>query len=163
MNNLTGVPKDDVSWNSEGYFSSSWTHLHDQSVVPETISRENGWRLGIFVRDPAERLLSAWSSKCQAWENDGTNCLGRERVPDDLSEEAIGDFEHMVRELLPKYMAERRERGYFNAHYDPQSTFCGSKGAAAYDFVGHLSVDSGRVQGQVAHMLHSVARAPPEH
>lgn len=162
MNNLSSVPKDNASGNSQGYFSSSWINFHDPAITPGTISRENGWRLGIFVRDPAERLLSAWSSKCQAWENDGRNCLGRKRVPDNTSEEAIGDFEHMVRELLPTYMAERREHGYLNAHYDPQDTFCGAKGAAAYDFVGHLSGPE-KVQGQVAEMLRSVARVPPEH
>jgi len=163
MNNLTGAAVDETVGNSMGYFSSSWANLGDSDIIPEKISRANGWRLGIFVRDPAERLLSAWSSKCQAWENGGRNCLGRKQVPNDLSEEAVNNFESMVRDLLPKYMAERRERGYFNAHYDPQSTFCGAKEATAYNFIGHLSGQSDEVHDQVADMLCSVAHVPPQH
>lgn len=41
------------------------------------ISKENGWKFDYFVRDPLERYLSAFQSKClPGAENGATNCCG---------------------------------------------------------------------------------------
>lgn len=47
-----------------------------------SVTKQSGWKFGIFTRDPLERYLSCWLSKCTAnaegvVENQGTNCRGR--------------------------------------------------------------------------------------
>jgi len=116
------------------------------------ISKANGWKLGIFLRDPAERFLSAWLSKCDAWEYGGIDCLGP-RVSDLPQDKKVEMFEKMVLELLPQYMARVQALGEYNAHYDPQHIFCGGKRIEEYDFVGKLSGSPAHIQQQVVNML----------
>merc|ERR1740138_356089 len=90
------------------------------------ISQAHGWNMAIFVREPAERFLSAWLSKCDVWEHGGIDCLGPQITDMPISTK-VELFEKTVVELLPEYMARSRKFGAFNAHYDPQHLFCGGR------------------------------------
>jgi len=151
INALNGMSSDDSIpfWksNSEGKFKSfnAFSGLG-------SISKASGWKLGIFVRDPAERFLSAWLSKCDAWEYGGIDCLGP-RVTDLTESKKVELFEKTVVELLPKYMAKVRANGTYNAHYDPQHLFCGGRHLDEYNFVGRLSGSPKHIAEQVEDML----------
>jgi len=150
MNALNGMSSDDAIpfWksNSDGRFKG---YFEDGLG---SISKANGWKLGIFVRDPAERFLSAWLSKCDAWEYGGIDCLGP-RVTGLPESKKVELFEKTVIELLPKYMARMRANGTYNAHYDPQHLFCGGRHLDEYDFVGRLSGSPKFISNQVEDML----------
>jgi len=153
MNALNGMSSSDEIpfWksNSEGKFRRYFKWLE---AGEHNISKASGWKLGIFLREPAERFLSAWLSKCDAWEYGGIDCLGP-KVQDLPLNEKVEAFEKVVREVLPKYMASAQADGYFNAHYDPQSMFCGGRPLSEYDFVGELSGSPAHIQQQVVDML----------
>jgi hypothetical protein len=132
--------------NSEGKFK----YYFKDELHP--ISEENGWKMAIFLREPAERFLSAWLSKCDAWEYGGIDCLGP-RVTDLPESKKVELFEKTVLELLPQYMDRMRVDGSYNAHYDPQNIFCGGRRLEEYDFVGELSGSPEHIQEQVVDML----------
>jgi len=133
----------------------------------DKVRKDKGWKIGIFLRDPAERLLSAWRSKCQLMEEDGFNCLGQQKATNGTGPEALQEFERMATEYLPTYMRELErmgdgEMGFINAHYDPQSLFCGGRRIEDYDFVGHLSGDHAAVRQQVVSMMTTTANVSRE-
>lgn len=124
------------------------------------ITAERGWRKAVFLRDPMERFVSAWRSKCAVWEDRGDNCLGGRRADNGS---IIESFERMVREDYPKYQQIRDQQwnGTWNAHFDPQSRFCGGAGLADFDYIGLLGQNTSSVHAQVVDMLRRVARATP--
>jgi len=129
----------------------------------DSISKARGWSMTVFVREPAERFLSAWLSKCDAWEYGGLDCLGPQ-ISDLPMSKKVEAFERTVVELLPPYMARSRMSGSFNAHYDPQHTFCGGRAASEYDFVGVLEGSPAHISRQVLHMLEvhaNISQADP--
>lgn len=141
---------------------SNWYNFLRKYPVKADGSKRPFWRYAVFTRDPAERFLSAWSSKCQAWEGDGIHCLGRRRISTDTNV-AVLSFEQMVETQLKRYDQHRKDHhGFWNAHYDPQTSFCGLN-MSQYDFVGRLHGDFADVRNQVHDMLQRVARAPAEH
>merc|ERR1719401_3405328 len=126
----------------------------------EEVTSANGWRTGVFLREPAERFASAWRSKCVAWERDGADCLGGEQA-NGSAESQVKSFERVVFEQIPKYhMWRQRFNNTYNAHYDPQSSFCG--GLSKFDFIGRLTSDTISVNSQVTQMLREVARVPED-
>merc|ERR1719215_1741217 len=131
----------------------------NMDVPLESISHENGWRKAVFLRDPLERFLSAYLSKCVAWEDGGVNCLGGRRATES---NARIRFEQMVMAALTEYQRYRLYFGNtYNAHYDPQSSFCDSADIATYDYVGFLSNKASlSVHDQVGEMLTKVAKVP---
>mmetsp|Transcript_135991 Transcript_135991/g.290693 ORF Transcript_135991/g.290693 Transcript_135991/m.290693 type:complete len:335 (+) Transcript_135991:82-1086(+) len=155
MNHANGRPgrSDGEPWDTS-------TVEQFSDIDPSTVTRGNGWRMGIFARDPAERLLSAWSSKCIEWEDHGINCLGRRRMTHwkKINQELA--FDDMVLNMLPEYLAKSRGDAGFNAHYDPQVSFCGAKSLADYDFVGRLSHNVTETHEQVVRMFRDVAQVP---
>lgn len=154
MNHLNGIYKNGNAVFLKSSYETLGLNLAD-------ITPENGWRRGIFLRDPAERLLSAWYSKCIAWEDDGYSCLGGARATE---ADATLKFQTMVREFLPTYGQLQKDRwgGAYNAHYDQQTHFCGHQGIESYDYVGFVSNNASRVHEQVMEMLVTTARVPPE-
>jgi len=128
----------------------------------EEINKANGWRMAVFLRDPSERFLSAWMSKCVAWEDKGANCLGGRRVSGNDSNSGISSFETMVDRDLPAYVYLRDHRwgGAYNSHYDPQANFCNGLNLADFDYVGHLVGNPDVVHDQVQKMLRDVAMVP---
>jgi len=154
MKALASLPPDEYP------LAAGWWHSDLDSA---SIRREAGWSSGIFLRDPAERLLSAWMSKCVLQEDFGLNCLGSLVEENASKAEKVLSFELMVREALPKYHAVRRARGgSFNSHFDPQAIFCGGRGVDSYDFVGVLSNNASAVHSQVTRMLSDWAKIPPD-
>eukprot|EP00928_Gymnodinium_smaydae_P064039 TRINITY_DN47474_c0_g1_i1.p1 TRINITY_DN47474_c0_g1~~TRINITY_DN47474_c0_g1_i1.p1 ORF type:complete len:369 (+),score=63.12 TRINITY_DN47474_c0_g1_i1:26-1108(+) len=132
------------------------------------ITKANGWKKALFVRDPAERFLSAWASKCVesgggGYENGGDCCLGGEFISvNDTMEKQVRSFERVVREVLPKYTKVRDGAfaGAYNAHYDQQTHFCGDAGDVHdMDYVGFISGDTASTHSQVRNMLLEVAGA----
>ncbi|CAK0841309.1 unnamed protein product [Prorocentrum cordatum] len=134
-------------------------HLRWRINSSADVSKENGWRFGMFLRDPAERFLSSWLSKCVLWEDDGRMCLGR-RVPSSNRSSWVPAFEEVVDWMLPEYMMATGHLGVFNAHYDPQHVFCGGKPLDEYDFVG---VCCRGMASQVRSMLEGAASLPKDH
>lgn len=161
MNRLNNITKG-VWWASDYKELNAhelWKYHRELRV---NVSREDGWRFGTFLRDPAERFLSAWLSKCQDWEDAGRNCLGKRRVPKEPAGEAVAAFEEAVRDYLPAYMRRLSSVRFQNAHYDPQWTFCGGVSNASFDFVGRISKDFDSVHKQVFQMMRDVAKVPAD-
>jgi len=157
LNHLNNVQGQGNRWGGE-WWASSHKRLN---VDLEAATKEKGWRFGIFVRDPAERFLSAWASKCQVMEEMGKNCLGPRNASTSLPG-AVDVFEQAV-SSLPAYMNELQKRGSFNSHYDPQNIFCGARRISEYNFVGHLTGNHENVQSQVRAMFEHVAQVPGSH
>lgn len=151
MNSIVG------KYAAHPHFVTSW--FFNKSMSFNEINKKNGWKTAIFVRDPAERFLSAWRSKCVQWEDQGRHCLGgRAKV---APEEAVKKFEHAVKHDLKEYMRLSDKYGHFNSHFDPQSKFCGRQSLDSYDFVGRLTGDHKNVQSQVNDMLANYANIKP--
>lgn len=136
---------------------SAWRGSSAQSfgIDPTTISRENGWFKGVFLRRPTERFLSAFLSKCThrsdgSIEDDGGYCEG-EVVPSGVgvgSAASVAAFEEMALTRFPNVG---------NPHFDPQRCFCGglSGDLREFDYVGLLKADRRDVNEQVQAMLES--------
>lgn len=133
---------------------SSWKNF---GIDPKNVTRRNGWFRGVFLRDPAERLLSAFLSKCTARpdgtvEDGGAFCAG-EVLPTNVSEgsaASVAAFEALVLRLLGK---SRPQAG--NPHFDPQRCFCGglSEDLQEFDYVGLLQESRRDTNEQVRAML----------
>jgi len=128
----------------------------------EEINKANGWRKAVFLREPSERFLSAWMSKCVAWEEKGHNCLGGRRVFDTDADSGVSSFEEMVDRDLPAYVHFRDDLwgGVYNAHYDSQANFCNGLDLDEFDYVGNLVGNPDVVHDQVQKMLRDVAMVP---
>lgn len=124
-----------------------------QGVSFSDVTREKGWFRAVFLRDPAERLLSAHQSKCESHEgyveSDGTECEGSTVDGDAPLAERVQRFRQTVESLRGKTRFMR------NAHYDPMRYFCGglSGDLKEFDYVGHLSGGFANVRHQVSEML----------
>mmetsp|Transcript_99923 Transcript_99923/g.282827 ORF Transcript_99923/g.282827 Transcript_99923/m.282827 type:complete len:550 (+) Transcript_99923:100-1749(+) len=156
MNGLNGMPTRDRI----PFWKSNSDGVYKEYLKTQNVSRADGWSMSIFVREPTERFLSAWLSKCDAWEYGGIDCLGP-RVTDLTISQKVELFEKTVVELLPTYMAKSRENGGVNAHYDPQHSFCGGRKLSEYNFVGVLAGSPDNIHRQVKHMLQDHARVSP--
>mmetsp|Transcript_105572 Transcript_105572/g.297053 ORF Transcript_105572/g.297053 Transcript_105572/m.297053 type:complete len:676 (+) Transcript_105572:74-2101(+) len=123
------------------------------------ITRENGWRKAVFMRDPADRFLSVWQSKCLDGEDRDTDCIAGLEDGEPPAE----TFQSAV-EKLHGYRVEHKKHidEPFNAFYDQQMAFCGGLDPEDYDFVGRLVGSRPRVHAQVVEMLSKVARASPD-
>lgn len=155
VNTMNGIHNLDLPYWKSGPENRAFKEFFRSSEI----SRANGWKTAIFLRDPAERFLSAWLSKCVSWEYRGIDCLGV-RVPKDQRENVtfkVEAFEKMVETWLPKYFARHGEPGAFNAHYERQSEFCGGRPLTDYDFVGNLEGGAQHVAEQVKTMLSEYA------
>eukprot|EP00928_Gymnodinium_smaydae_P059585 TRINITY_DN4296_c0_g1_i5.p1 TRINITY_DN4296_c0_g1~~TRINITY_DN4296_c0_g1_i5.p1 ORF type:complete len:392 (+),score=57.41 TRINITY_DN4296_c0_g1_i5:60-1178(+) len=124
------------------------------------VSRENGWKFAVFTRDPLERYLSAFLSKCVPGpdgriESGGVNCHGKVidwRAPS-LAEQ-VRAFEARVERDSSRGFPALQE------HWDPQVEILRRCGwdkfePSSLDFVGSLSGD---VNAQVKAMLRVVNR-----
>jgi len=131
-NALNGILEEDNERRIWPYFRSSaavnfkWT----SEQVQEALNDES-WYKAVFLRDPAERLLSAYNSKCEEHdgviEDGGRHCLLYEddRTP-----------------AFPEFVADLAEHeGELNhdPHFALQSAFCGGLESWKFDFVGNIS------------------------
>jgi len=109
------------------------------------VSRENGWKWAVFLRNPLLRYLSAWASKCFHQEDDAAYCA--HGMPSQTG--SVGDFE---RHVLASHSHPGALAG--ESHWAEQQSACGGlRDASGYDFVGHLQGDVNR---QVHDMFHMV-------
>lgn len=136
MNALNNIPVfGDICGPSDPNFRS----LASREVIRNHVD-DPSWTKAVFLRDPLERLVSAYKSKCEPPAECG-GCLDQ-------------DFNKLVQKLGPNMT---------NVHYMPQSTFCGglSDKIGSYDFVGHVSHNSTAMNEQVQEMLSLVQRRNP--
>jgi len=65
-----------------------------------TVTRANGWKFGIFIRDPVERYLSAFLNKCDPLQGtDAEHCAGPTWPKGSTEEQLIQVFEmHVLRQ-----------------------------------------------------------------
>eukprot|EP00928_Gymnodinium_smaydae_P047917 TRINITY_DN31_c2_g1_i1.p1 TRINITY_DN31_c2_g1~~TRINITY_DN31_c2_g1_i1.p1 ORF type:complete len:316 (-),score=47.11 TRINITY_DN31_c2_g1_i1:60-1007(-) len=118
------------------------------------ISRENGWFMGVFFRDPLTRFLSAYKDKCEC--GGSRHFCPIDDAPPDLKHRSVQDkraaFEKTVRSLQHERAITFRE----NSHFIPQHSFCGGfklPVTEQYDYVGYLSEDYAQVREEVKDML----------
>eukprot|EP00928_Gymnodinium_smaydae_P059582 TRINITY_DN4296_c0_g1_i2.p1 TRINITY_DN4296_c0_g1~~TRINITY_DN4296_c0_g1_i2.p1 ORF type:complete len:393 (+),score=48.81 TRINITY_DN4296_c0_g1_i2:62-1180(+) len=166
FNALNGVGPDLFSQEggAGGSVQSDWEfQLSTDLKLPydwSKVSRENGWKFAVFTRDPLERYLSAFLSKCVPGpdgriESGGVNCHGKVidwRAPS-LAEQ-VRAFEARVERDSSRGFPALQE------HWDPQVEILRRCGwdkfePSSLDFVGSLSGD---VNAQVKAMLRVVNR-----
>jgi len=136
------------------YFSSAPLRF---GVKSEKMTKENGWKWAVFLRDPIDRFMSAWRSKCIQREDEGVHCPigfkggGRQNVSyqanrlNDMAEfygtHALpkdGHWKTQSEQIKQIRLTRKKDEvGLFNSPSD-------------FDFVGTLSGD---VNEQVHQML----------
>ncbi|CAK0863720.1 unnamed protein product [Prorocentrum cordatum] len=62
VNGMNGMPTKDPM----PFWKSNSDGVYKEYFKTHSISKADNWSISIFVRDPAERFLSAWLSKCDA-------------------------------------------------------------------------------------------------
>lgn len=152
----------DPNWKSAWRFMLDSANASDTSEI-DRLLRDPSWMKAAFLRDPLDRLVSAFRSECQKPRECG-GCLGDDLVkgPNFFMCEFLTkhperhgcypEFDHVV-----SLFAKER-----NQHFSAQSSFCG--GAASlqdYDYIGHLSSDYTDVNRQVQEMLEMAMRRTP--
>lgn len=155
MNTLNGLP-----WNRKPWMRSSTFAMN---VSMESVTKENGWYRGIFLRDPAERYLSAFQSKCVkrtdgSIEDHGHMCwpsnfaMDRNLSVDSPPEDRLAAFEESVRSLA---RWNQRYPNEGNPHYELARNMCGglSSDLHEFDYVGNLEGGYDKVQSQVREMF----------
>jgi len=131
----------DTWWNSTAGY---------QNISLSSLTAANGWKWGVFLRDPAARYLSAWGSKCWQKEDNGWNCRPNADAlvfVNSSTEVLASSFEQTTRKNH-----EDRSRLFDNPHWAQQSMFCGGlRDLSRFDFVGLVNKD---MNSQVRQMLH---------
>jgi len=110
-----------------------WSHGRVKKLL-----RDKEWTKAVFLRDPLERLVSAWRNKCR---HGAEEC----RLPGGCSNCIDGDFKAAVEKL------DSAE----DEHWVKQSWFGGGLPSSieGYDFVGHTSKNFSDMHAQVVAML----------
>lgn len=128
----------------------------------DSITKENGWKFALFTRDPLERYVSAWGSKCLRDENGHLEDAGHRCAGEAVSEQQL-DEEHVI-QAFEKRVQTDLERGIpsGNGHWMTQTasaTACDwSKfNPQEVDFLG--SFTDGDASSQVFSMLKAVGAA----
>jgi len=145
FNSLNGIQE------YEDVLQTWWkSNAANQNISLDELTTANGWKWGVFLRDPAKRYLSAWGSKCLKKEENGWNCRpDAKALLDDTSSVnlQVSSFEEATRRNH-----EFQSRLFENPHWAKQSQFCqGFHDLSRFDFVGLLNND---MNSQVRRMLH---------
>lgn len=141
MNALNGIGEqwdgDICSKRDPNYRSTMYGNFTARDL--ESALNDPTWTKATFLRDPLERMVSAYISKCVRPRECGS-CMGLETS--DSEDPEIAQLADTL-----EYTGD--------AHFLPQSSLCGGLGdnIGAYDFIGHISRDSQAVAKQVANML----------
>eukprot|EP00927_Polykrikos_kofoidii_P054247 TRINITY_DN4869_c0_g1_i2.p1 TRINITY_DN4869_c0_g1~~TRINITY_DN4869_c0_g1_i2.p1 ORF type:complete len:418 (-),score=67.25 TRINITY_DN4869_c0_g1_i2:69-1322(-) len=119
------------------YQELAWSN---ESEVNDVFS-DPTWTKAVFLRDPLERLVSGFQSKCEVpLEGDGRNCMN---FPE-TSSEWQPSFDEFAKELNHCH----------NPHFDPQTSFCLlDTRLEQFSFVGKVSKNFSAVSDQVNAML----------
>mmetsp|Transcript_159188 Transcript_159188/g.290389 ORF Transcript_159188/g.290389 Transcript_159188/m.290389 type:complete len:376 (+) Transcript_159188:89-1216(+) len=140
MNALNGLErgKGEICSSDDPNYASAMHGNFTSEDFQEALNSD-AWTKATFLRDPLERYISAYQSKCvQPRECGGCMYL-----------ENSGDARPRIS------LVSDRLKGTRNVHFTTQSSFCGglADNIGAYDYVGHVSDDTEAVQKQVAEML----------
>jgi hypothetical protein len=165
MNDLNGLP---TGPDEPLYFgSSAIDHLNWTEEQVIAAIKDPSWFKAVFLRDPLERLLSAFGSKCLSTddgslENDGSACLFYEqeaksgRAPPfaefvDTLENGMFMGETDTARLLGREDGTRQKKALaYDPHFVRQSDFCGGLNISQYGFIGNFSQE---LNPQVKRML----------
>jgi len=151
----------DVNGRGHGFQESTYLSM---DVNWTEVSRENGWKFAFFTRDPLERYLSAYGSKCMitaqgVLEEGGSNCFGDVLRQVEPLDKMIGAFQERA--------AFDSERGLanWNEHWRSQLHILKECGLDKFDpakieFQGNLQHDA---NFQVKAMLDMVGVANSSH
>jgi len=166
MNDLNGVHGDRLYFGSSALSHFNWT----QAELEEALT-DSSWYKAVFLRDPMERLLSAFVSKClppeegSALEGFGSSCLFYENQAASRQPPKFSDFVEMLARKVGDEQRPECEWGTpegcqqphaYDPHFVRQTDFCGGVDLNDYDFVGDLG---GNVSQQVKRMLMEVGAA----
>mmetsp|Transcript_102832 Transcript_102832/g.187742 ORF Transcript_102832/g.187742 Transcript_102832/m.187742 type:complete len:428 (-) Transcript_102832:98-1381(-) len=138
-----------------GWFQNSPFHHGYTKEDLEEMLVSKRWRKAVFYRDPVERFVSAYRSKCEGADSDGGwICADEFGSPHASFSEAIQKI---------KDFDERQEpldESYTNVHFRRQSSFCGGLQDTLkyYDFVEPLTQSTSR--DKVLKLLHAVGVDP---
>lgn len=121
-----------------------WTHEELERAMGD-----KSWFKGVFLRNPLDRLLSAFLSKCNPRE-DGT--------VEDAGKHCLNFVEKVQGRRHPTFVefiqglgqSTHLEKGIQNAHFRPQKDLCGGIDLEKYHYVGSFAHD---LNGQVTDML----------
>ena len=113
------------------------------------------WRRIVVHRDPVERFLSAYRSKCCLADTDGIQHCDQ-----------LFQLNRRRSEITPHAVASRLfSHGYRNGHWMPQRAFCGDLGTTWPRYTHHLHANAlekgllgalqGRVDKRALHMAHT--------
>lgn len=117
------------------------------------ILADRSWHKAVFYRDPIERFVSAFASKCEGADRDGgLRCqdqFGVPTLPFADAVQQIDDYDH-----------NRTEHHTFNEHFRLQSEFCGglSGNFQYYDTIEKL--DRNTAHAKVSELLEKVGVEP---
>ena len=87
------------------------------------VTKDNGWKFAVFFRDPLERYLSAWGSKCLReasghLEGNGARCDGEVVQESNDTESMIQAFERRVQTDVQKKLSTSTSNGHFMTQVD---------------------------------------------
>jgi hypothetical protein len=140
INALNGISDGEMCTDQDPNYKSTMRNFTAADL--EDALNDPTWTKAVFLRDPLERLVSAFRSKCE----EPRECGGGDCPLPAFEEHAKFRAFMEVADSL-EFMS--------NAHFLPQSSLCGGLGdnIGAYDFVGHISHDYASVAGQVRDLL----------
>lgn len=123
----------------EGWLQGSLYTLGIGKEQIEAMMVNKSWHKAIFYRDPVERFVSAFRSKCEGADGDG----------DYFCSQAFDSKYSTFHEAVDKLFAKRHEPWWnetVNEHFKRQSSFCGGlhNTIQYYDVVERLDVDTAR-------------------
>jgi len=151
FNELNGVETDHLYFSSGALDHFNWTQADIEDAL-----QDHSWYKGIFLRDPMERLVSAFVSKCvpdsdgTLLEGGGSSCLFFEKT---VSEGAPPSFPEFVAGMALKVGDPQDAECAWgqplgcekpkasDPHFMPQTKFCGGVDIDDYDYVGDLESD----------------------
>lgn len=147
-----GQPPDDCT--SDCMEHAQGSNAESLGIEKSQITKANGWTYAFFVRDPLDRYLSAFGSKCVPKDggdlgDSGHNCCGDFITKAGASSEYVELFEEHVR------IDHQSGLPILNLHWAPQTEIlqrnCGLFDPSEADYIGQLS--KGDVNLQVKEML----------
>jgi len=144
--------------NISGGLDPEYSSLHNLGIPWPEVTRENGWKFAMFVRDPLERYLSAFLSKCLPTGGNkepvsgGKNCHGPTRSAPVSQEEKVALFEERVRTDLANGLPTD---DHWLSHYAVMQRHCGADKfePAKLDYVGRMTYDLAETNSQVQGLL----------
>lgn len=144
VNRLNGIDDGDICTDRDPNYKSAMLNFTADDF--EEALNDPRWTKAVFLRDPLERLVSAFRSKCE----DPRECGGDCPIPSFGNSEKFHSFSKVAHDM--EFIS--------NAHFLPQSSLCGGLGdtIGAYDYIGHISQDFKSEHRQVTEMLHLLAK-----